>query len=235
MKSHNVKLYSIINLAQKTNYDLLLESVNQRTYENNLGFGFKNTIQRSHSFTSTLIYRTPTNIPQLNPETGIYEDQVFYIFREVDFLITHQYEMLFVFGSVQDAKELVSTLNHKLNFHGSISPLKLQPSKVVKRLIDDQKLINVEQMTIRKFQYREGIVGRYTFRTDSIESITEFIQAYGLDVCAVRLLIDVDYHNKVLVNISNSGAMTVRCDEDEFNLLILSLIPILTSKGVING
>lgn len=215
IKSHSIKVFAISDLQTESFYNNFYSILHSSDYDENKGFGFKDIRKTGEFFTGILLVRQPTNIPQLNIETGEFIDQTVFIYKEIDFLIHQKFSMIFVFGTNQDAIELSNTLVYKLDFKNSLSPIRFSPTSFVESFFNSGSVISVDRMTINNFQYREGIIGRYALRAESLDDIKKLLGAYKGEVSQIRFSINTTQFENINLSVSNSGSLIIRCDPDD--------------------
>lgn len=84
---------------------------------------------------------------------------------------------------------------------------------------------------MNNFKFREGMIGRYDIKIIESELVDQIIQAYTHDVTMASFAISTEIFENATVTISNTGYITVTCNEKEFGGLFLFLKTILFKEG----
>jgi hypothetical protein len=231
MKTYSVKMFFIGEMKEEFFYSELVKLISETSFNLEESFGFKNLIRFSDYCTGTLLIRTPTNIPQLDITTGEFIDQTIYIFNEIDFLISKKYCLLIVFGSNTDSKEIIQTLSYRLGFIFTATLLNFLPKNVIKKIYENGNLLEIERMTIQNFQYKEGIIGKYSLKAEKNLDVIDLLNIYKDDVISARFSIRTDQFEQINLALSSNGSISIRCDSNEVINIIFEIFEKLLKKG----
>lgn len=214
-KSFSVSLNHLKPLGD-SDIEQLEEIFREMEYHDEQGYGFRNTKLKSQYLQSTLVKRTPTFLPQFDVASGEFVEQEFFLFSETEFAIDARYELLEIFGPVKQAPKVRTAVRPLLNTDTRLSSVNLSPTKVIQQLLPISDTIQIENLTINNFQYREGIVGRYSIKQIEAGVAETLMQNYNYDIVRGTISVLLSDFDVFTLQISNNGSLRIICEEIEF-------------------
>jgi hypothetical protein len=213
-KNYNIVVskFNFENLKIIDLYNLLISS----EYTNENGFGFRNIVFDSNILHGTLLRKSLTFIDEYDIENDIFEKKPIALFKEVDFIINYNTNIITVFGSATNSNKLKSSFRNIFNqIDYQLSNLDLTSFAIYQKLKQDdqQSTYKIEDITIRNFKYKDGATGRFVSKILNQNIASELLEIYQNDVVRIKILLD----DRLSVSIQNNGAFTISCNEDEID------------------
>lgn len=197
-------------------YRLLLAT----TYNNDQGYGFDHVLMNKNLLSARLVKRIPTTIPKFDLSTGQFIDEQIFLFSEIDFVIDANLNLIEIYGPIKDAPKVRVALNPLL--HSKVQSVSVQffPYRLYSKLLQTFTTIKIENLTVSNFQYKEGIIGRYTIKSAELNLASQIIEQYGHDVTKLAFSVNDSILGDFTIAISSKGSLRVNCDEDLFPELL---------------
>jgi len=92
-------------------------------------------------------------------------------------------------------------------------------------------LLEIERMTIQNFQYKEGIIGKYSLKAEKNLDVIDLLNIYKDDVISARFSIRTDQFEQINLALSSNGSISIRCDSNEVINIIFEIFEKLLKKG----
>lgn len=210
-KNYNIVVskFNFENLKIIDLYLLLISS----EYTNENGFGYRNVALDSNVIYGTLLRKSLTFIDDYDVENDVFEKKTITLFKEVDFIINYNTNILTVFGSAVNSNKFKSSFRNIVNDNNyQLSNLDLTSFAIFQKIEQNGQLSNfkIEDITIRNFKYKDGAIGRYVSKILSQNIAKELLDMYQNDVIKIKILLD----ERFSISVQNNGAFTFNCDED---------------------
>ena len=194
-------------------YSLFLNS----PYLDSKGFGLKNVTVSNNIISAIAIKRSSTLIYDFNLITNEFERKPIFIFSEIQFCIDFTYNLMYVFGATALINTLKSLFRKIFEIKYEINSINLSAYTIYETLIHKRIRIEVKEFNIEKFVYKTGIIGRFSGLVSNNEIGLEIINEYKTDVNKLYLTVHNELDRSFGLLISNSGAIGIHCNDDDFN------------------
>ncbi|MBL8098901.1 MAG: hypothetical protein JNK81_06945 [Anaerolineales bacterium] len=199
----------------KINIKKIYKTIENYTYNENDGFGYKNVSSNSKYIHATLIKSMPTFIWQLNTNTyDIFEQEIILV-NEVEFGLDFKFDFLDVYGSNKNISKVISAVSPLMNSSVNIDAVNIVPATAVAKLNSSFKT-KIERLVVNNFQYKDGISGKYDMRIDNTKIALQVLKNYKADISKVSLIVDVPNIGEVKLVISSNGSLSIKSNETDF-------------------
>jgi len=177
------------------------------------GFGFQEVSIDDDYLAAKLVKRVTTIIPYFDFQAGRMIEREIYLYSEIEFAIDQTYQLLEVFGAARHAGKVRAALRPLLGPNISLISADLAPGEVIPRLVKKTSETQIERLTVNNFQHSEGIVGRYEMKLANSDLAMKIISRYKHDVVKARICLSIPTVSSFVINISQSGRLSLTCDE----------------------
>jgi hypothetical protein len=209
-KSFSINKIGFPNINM-SNLSKLLEKIN---YNEESGYGISEIEEVNEILSALLIKRNSTYIQEYNLSEQIFEKKSIYIYSRIKFYIDFEYNLLYTNGPSTNLFQIISLLRNISGLHFDVSSLEVTPYKIYQLLKNKKIKFQLNELTIEKFNFKDGAIGKYT-ATISIMSIgIELIKLYKEDIS--KIVFDLNSYKVYFYN-NNTMSVVGNIDEIEEN------------------
>lgn len=193
----------------------LIELFKAERYSDEKGIGLTNVSGDASLIQGTMLKRTLTNIQEFDPiEQNLVKKQI-PVFNSVSFSINLNMNLLTVFGGQSQLNLIRTMLRDILGFKYSVEPIALTPIEFSKTLEKKHIDSRIHQLTIRRFNFENGMVGRFSGDITKQSVAKELLDIYGSAVVKVVFVVTLE-QDELLVQILPNGNVKWLCEEEDF-------------------
>lgn len=222
--SQSIQLTRLSGLS-KLNIKSVYKNLQNKTYNNDSGLGYKNVEIIASYINATLVRNMPTFILQPEPETNNVIEQEIILINEIDFGLDFKFDLLDIYGSGKNVPKVLSSIFPIMGKNVTTSNIILSPFRIIKK-ISEQYDVTVERLVVNNFQLLDGLVGKYDVRIQDKKAASSIIKKFGADISKANLIIKTTEYGSVKFGVSTNGNISIKTEEDAF-FEVLELIKTL--------
>jgi hypothetical protein len=222
--SQSIQLTRLSGLS-KLNIKSVYKNLQNKTYNNDSGLGYKNVEIIASYINATLVRNMPTFILQPEPETNNVIEQEIILINEIDFGLDFNFDLLDIYGSGKNVPKVLSSIFPIMGINVTTSNIILSPFRIIKK-ISEQYDVTVERLVVNNFQLLDGLVGKYDVRIQDKKAASSIIKKFGADISKANLIIKTTEYGSVKFGVSTNGNISIKTEEDAF-FEVLELIKTL--------
>jgi len=203
--------------------------ITSRKYTEETGFGFSHVEVSENILTAKILKRTPTYIQDYNIESQEIVRKQIFLFSDIQFSIDFNYYILYVVGGVSQLNYIKSILKNILEVEYESQPIDINASKFYQILVEKHIPSSIEQITINKFNYNNGFVGRFAGQV-TLQSVgAELVSEYRNDIIKISFKIEVEGEEDLLIQVFQNGSIKLLVEESDFEFFISFIKTIIFS------
>ncbi|WP_316851588.1 hypothetical protein [Pedobacter agri] len=206
----------------------LLTMFSEASYSEENGMGFTRSRAEGSSVEATLLKRSFTAVQEFDPVNQELIKKQIPIFSAVSFSINSEMNLLTVYGGQSQLNLVRMMLRNIPGLKYSAEPISLHASTFAELLSEKGIQANIHQLTIRQFNYENGMVGRFSGEVTKQSTAQELLEHYGSAVVKVVFILKIE-KEELLVQILPNGNLKVLCEEDDFDYYLAYLKQIIFS------
>lgn len=222
--SQSIQLTQLSGLS-KLNIKNVYKNLQNNTYSNDLGLGYKNVEVLTSYINATLIRNMPTFILQPEPETNNVIEQEIILVNEIDFGLDFKFDFLDIYGSGKNIPKVLSAIFPIIGKNVTTNSVALSPVRIIKK-ISEQYEVTVERLVVNNFQFVDGVTGKYDVRIQDKKAASSLLKKFGADISKANLIITTSEYGNVKFGVSAGGSISIKSEEDVF-FEVLELIKTL--------
>jgi hypothetical protein len=219
--SQSIQLTQLSGLS-KLNTKNVYKSLQNNTYNNDLGLGYKNVEIIASYINATLVRNMPTFILQPEPETNNVIEQEIILVNEIDFGLDFKFDLLDIYGSGKNISKVLSAIFPIMGRNVTTNTVVLSPVRIIKKFSERYET-TVERLVVNNFQLVDGVVGKYDVRIQDNKAASSIIKKFSADISKANLIIKTREYGSVRLGVSTNGSISIKAEEDAF-LEVLVLV-----------
>lgn len=180
-------------------------------YDDATGYGITEIEIIGDVLSAVLIKRSFTYVNGFDIIKKEFEKKSISIFSEIRFFIDFEFKMLYTRGVLTNLLQVKSLLRNIFDFEFEISGLEIAPYKIYQALKKSKIKFEIQALTIEKFNYNDGAIGKYFASITDIKIGEELIKLYSDKVFKIVFKL-YDYQVFYL----NNNTLSIVAEEDEF-------------------
>ncbi|MEE1944784.1 hypothetical protein VRU48_06680 [Pedobacter sp. KR3-3] len=206
----------------------LFALLSEAKYTDENGMGFTRVTGDSTYVEATLLKRSFTYIQEFDPiESDLVRKQIA-VFSSVNFSINSMLRLLTVYGGQIQLNMVRTMLRNVQGLKYNAEPILLNAREFNETLIDKKVNSSIRQLTIRRFNYENGMIGRFSGEVVKQSTARELLEHYKSSVVKVVFGVLIE-QEELLVQILPNGNVKLLCDEDDFEYYLDYLKQIIFS------
>jgi len=218
MKRVKGLVFSSISFEYTTNVNSIgdvVDLLRQNSYNETTGFGFSSIILDNNQLVATLLKRNNTFIQEYDVNSSELVRRQISVFNTVRFEIDEELNLLTVFGASSQLNALKAVFRNIKELKFVSDPIIIDSDELCKRLKDQGLEPKVKQLTIRSFNYNNGVLGRFSGEVSSQNVAEELMKEYTNNIVKLTFQITINKED-ILVQLHPNGSVKILCDEDDF-------------------
>ena len=206
----------------------LVALLNNELYAEEKGAGFTKIRGDRMQAEAVLMKRNLTYIQEFDPLSQELVRKQIAVYTSVKFAIDLSLGLLTVFGNQTQLNSVRAMLRNVAGLSYSSEPISLNASGFNKILMDKEINSKIHQITIRQFNYDNGMVGRFSGDITKQSTAAELLERYGTGIVKIAFIISVE-EQELLVQILSNGNIKFLCEEEDFDYYLDYLKQIIFS------
>lgn len=220
METKETLMFNRYGLVDNLSSEQLLKDLKQHIYTNENGIGFTSLRLDDHVIEAHLIIRTPTSIKVYNSIDGTFSSNVVFLFDEIEIFIDTKLQLIYTTASVTKFNKAKTLFRNSIKTKVIFTNLDLTPIKILKILELINQKAYISDLTIKKFQYKEGAYGRYTVHVEDSSIGKELLSIYKDSVSRVTLKVESSAFSDFILSICAQNAFTLKSQENDFWFIV---------------
>lgn len=184
-------------------------------YSETSGFGFSRVQSVGKKLEAVLLKRNNTYVQEYDSEHEELIKRQIIVFSTLKFEIDAEIQLLTVYGGNSQLNTLRGVFRNLPQLIFSSDPVELMPENFCKKLKGSGIGFKIQQLTIKNFNYQDGMIGRFSGEISNQEIASDLLQEYASSVVKTTFQITID-EEIVLIQLLPNGSIKLLCEEDEF-------------------
>ena len=194
----------------------LADNLSRHLYSDEVGFGFNEVTIDTNTLSANLLKRTPTFIQDYNEQSNELVKKQIFLFVSIHFRINLDQNIIIVEGGITQMNVLKSAFRNIFDFEYQIEPINLSAHIFLEKLAKLQIRSSIQQITIKGFNYNNGIVGRFAGEITKQEIGKEIVDLYKSDIVKISFNIKTDMDELLILQVYPNGNIKFVSDNDEY-------------------
>ena len=217
VKSLTFNRFTIKNLAES--HRELAERLSQLNFSEEVGFGFKDVHLSDDLISAKILNRNSTYIFDYNPISKEIEKKQIFIYSDISFFIDIKINVLYVLGSLSQVNTLKTIFRNAFGHDYHIEALELDAYGFYTLLSKSSIEIIVEQITINRFNYENGVVGRFSGHVTNQATADNLVHQYKSDIIKLSFKIPSE-KDFIVVQAIQNGVIKILTDDENFEFFL---------------
>ncbi|ETK02246.1 hypothetical protein N425_05460 [Tannerella sp. oral taxon BU063 isolate Cell 2] len=187
-----------------------------KKYTENAGVGFTYVHIEDDVILTKVLIRTPSYLQNYNSQENIIEKKIVNVYEEIELLMDFQYGLIYSTSSSTKFSKAKSLLRNCFNSKVVFKNVDCSPEKVFERI----QLLNWEafitDLSIKKFVYKEGAIGRLSIHLEDSQVGKELIDRYSGSISRLTVSIESKVFSEFFLSVASQNSFTIRCQESNF-------------------
>lgn len=206
----------------------LVALLTNELYREKKGAGFTKIQGDRTQADAVLLKRNLTYIQEFDPISQELIRKQIAVYTSVKFAIDLSLGLLTVFGNQTQLNSVRTMLRNVAGLSYSSEPISLNAAGFNRVLMDKGINSRIHQITIRQFNYDNGMVGRFSGDITKQSTAAELLERYGTGIVKIAFIISVE-EQELLVQILSNGNIKFLCEEEDFDYYLDYLKQIIFS------
>lgn len=215
----------------QSDYTNLFETISGIVFSDDSGFGFSNVTLSENILSARVVKRTSTFINDYDNKSNEFLKKQIFVYSDLQFFIDFNFNILYVLGGLSQLNYLKSIFRTILNINIQIAPIDLNAAiffdLVNKKNIDAQ----IEQIIINRFNFNNGIVGRFSGHVIDQKTGYDLINEYKTDIVKISFLIKLNENECFTLQVLPNGSIKFLSEESEFEYFLNYLKQLIFSTN----
>lgn len=196
-----------------------LESIDKlfrgKPYTDDVGLGFSHVRSYEDKLEAILLKRANTYVQEYDNENKELIKKQISVYSSLKFEIDAKSRLLSVYGGNSQLISLRAAFRNLPQLIFSSDPFELKPETFCEKLKASEIDFKIRQLTIKNFNYKNGMIGRFSGEVSDQGMATDLLTEYASSIIKTTFQIAID-NEIVLIQLLPNGAIKVLCEEDEF-------------------
>ena len=200
--------------------DLSIEEISEvfraHRYSDETGIGFTYVHLEDNSIVTKVLIRTPSYVQNYNSQENVFEKSIIYIYDEVQIMLDHHNQLIYSTSSSTKFNKAKSLLRNCLKSKVSFANIECSPEKMFSKI----QLLNwtpfIIDLSIKKFAYKEGAVGRLTVHVDKPEIGYELLKLYSNNITRMTVQVESKKFSDFILSVTSQNSFTLKSEECDF-------------------
>ena len=187
-----------------------------KKYTENAGIGFTYVHIEDDVIVTKVLVRTPSYLQNYNSQENVIEKKVVNVYEEIEFLMDLRYGLIYSTSSSIKFSKAKSLLRNCFKSKVVFKNVDCSPEKVFERiqLLDWKAFIT--DLSIKKFVYKEGAIGRLAIHLEDSQVGKELIDRYSGSISRLTVSIESKAFSEFFLSVTSQNSFTIRCQETNF-------------------
>ena len=208
-------IFSRIQMSD-INIEDLAKVFNAHKYSDKAGIGFTYVHIEDNSIVTKILVRNPSYIQNYNIRENIFEKNIVYIYDETDLILDYQLGLIYSTSSATKFNKAKSLLRNCLKSKVTFKNIECSIEKMIEKIALLEWNPLIVDLSIKKFVYKEGAIGRFTVHLDNPQIGEELLKQYSGNISRITLSVDSNAFSVFYLSIASQSSFTIKCQESEF-------------------
>ena len=204
----------VLNVEQSP--EQILEKLYSHSYNDDNGFGFTYLRLEDNIIEARLVIRTPTSIKEYDPIEGMFNSKVVFIYDELEIFFDTQMHLVYTTASITKFNKAKTLLRISIGKNLSFKNINISPTYIFESMENLKFTVYITDLTIKKFQYKEGAYGRFTVHLEDSSIGKELLYKYMDDISKITIKLESQNYSDCLISTAAQNSFILKCKEDEF-------------------
>lgn len=201
----------------------IVEIFNTWKYTDELGLGFTYVHIEDNSIVANVLSKVPSYVQNYNSQEKVFEKNMIYIYDETQIVIDCTYGLIYSTSSSAKFNKAKSLLRNCLRSKVSFENIESSAEKMLEKLRMLNWIPFIIDLSIKKFVYKEGAVGKLFLHLEKFEIGEELLNLYSGDINKITVLVESKEFSNFILSIASQNSFTIRSEESDFWSIVNSI------------
>lgn len=223
MDKKQTVLFNKIVIEGGLSVQQVADTMRRNSYDEAEGLGFTNVCIEDDIVYAQGLFRTPSYIQSYNKENGLFEQKVVDVYTELE--ITLDIGQGFIYSATSSTKFNKAKILLRKCFSGKIifRNIDISPIKLWERIKHDAHHPLVTDLSIKRYIYKEGVIGRLSVHIEETSIGEELIAKYSDSINKITMLVVGDSGEKFILSVPSQNSFSIKCAEEYMERVINQL------------
>lgn len=197
--------------------DDVVDTLEKTTYDDSTGIGILNVLYDQSTVDVLLVKRISTYINQFDFPNRAYQKQQIDFYNQSKFTLDFSTNLLYCQGSKSNFPIVKSFLKNCFSQNVRLAPVELRPYNVFKELKKKKVQFTVEDITIERFNFNNGAIGRFTAQIINNKVIKELFTEYENDLTKIVISVKRE-DNNFRAHLYNNAVIGIIGNDEDSNI-----------------
>jgi len=196
--------------------DDIKEKLGSMPYLDTTGIGIIGMSNDSDSFEIEILIKTPTYIQDYDQEKREVTKKVVNIFESIAVYLDYDNKLLYSTSPSMKFNKAKSFIRNCFEGDIAFDNIPFSYMDLIKWLADEKCNPCITSMSIRKFQYNEDAIGKFTVKLSSYAVGMKLLEDYGSEVRNIEISNESDIISSFILQCSLQNTISIKSEECDF-------------------
>ena len=196
--------------------DDIKEKLDSMPYLDTTGIGIIGMSNDSDSFEIEILIKTPTYIQDYDQEKREVTKKVVNIFESIAVYLDYDNKLLYSTSPSMKFNKAKSFIRNCFEGDIAFDNIPFSYMDLIKWLADEKCNPCITSMSIRKFQYNEDAIGKFTVKLSSYAVGMKLLEDYGSEVRNIEISNESDIISSFILQCSLQNTISIKSEECDF-------------------
>lgn len=207
----------VFNKVQITDMDInnIVNKFESQRYTEELGIGFTYVHLEDNTIAAKVLVRTPSYIQNYNLHENVFEKNIVNIYDEIEIVLDFLNGLIYSNSSTTKFNKAKGLIQKCLRPHVVFNNIECSAETMIKNIQSLGWTPRIVELSIKKFVYKEGAVGRLSLHFNNAELGNELYEIYSKNLAKLTILVESSVFSDFILSITSQNSLTIRSDESE--------------------
>lgn len=223
MDKKQTVLFNKIDIEGSPSVQQVAVTMRRISYDEAEGLGFTNVSVEDNIVYAQGLFRTPSYIQSYNKENGLLEQKVVDIYAEFEIALDVTGGFLYTASSASKFNKAKILLRKCFNGKIIFRNIDVSPLKLWNKIKLDACHSLVTDLSIKKYIYKDGAMGRLTVHIDKPSIGEELIDQYSGSINKITLFVVGESGEEFVLSVPSQNSFSIKCAEEYMEQVINQL------------
>lgn len=224
MKLKKTILFNKISISKSLSAEQIEKALAIGRYSDDKGIGFTSIETEENELTLRILIKTPSAINSYDNENGTFEEQVIYIYSEVEVYWDVRAGLIYTTFPNKYFSKVKNLISDSLPKQIILEDIEFQGVKFISKLKEEGTYnVFITDLLIHNFVYKNEARGRFYAHTDDYKLGEELLNEYSSDIAKITLLLEPvkkQECEKFKMCISSRNSLHIETEENAFFMIL---------------
>ena len=196
------------------------EAFDLHPYNDDVGYGFTNFGLSYNILSASFLRRIPSYIQDYDENNKTLVKRNIFIFSSISFSIDFEMNLILVEGGAAQMNSLKSIFRNVFNFSYDIDTVGISPTMLYQKIQGNSTKFLVNHLTIRAFNFNNGIVGRFSGEVIKQTVIPEIMELYQSEITKISFNIAIENDEWLTLQAFPNGSLKFLSSQEDLSYYI---------------